>query len=247
MTQAPMYNPFGQPATPMPNPHVAPAVAPSPFGQPAAPPPTPFSAAPPPTPFGAPAPGDDPFGAPAPSNFNRAPRMLDLWDPINQRGRLLLLAPIKTEQITKYKMVSGVRTEQVATRVTMDMVVLDGGLLRWGGREEDPRASIPHNQQGNPPILFENVWNENVAIINATSRALYNRQTGQGMWMVLGRLYLGEAKNGNNAPWLIGRPDLPKDRQDEGATEEEKQLARAFLASEAAVPMLSKPRGPARA
>jgi len=211
---------------------------PNPFAQPTSATVTP---AVPPAPSGA-APADDPFGAPAPA-VSRAPRMIDLYNP-QTGGRLLLLAPVKVEQITRNKIVNGVPTTQISTRMTTDLAVLDGGDLHYGGKPEDPRVNTPHTTVVQPPVLFEEVWIENVALVNAMRDALTARRTGNGSWMILGKLYLGEARNGNNAPWLIGRPDLAGER---GAVHDPlpqwRAAAHAFLASPAAVPMLSRPRG----
>jgi hypothetical protein len=204
---------------------------------------------PPQAPFGAQQPvtapgGVSPFGAPAPA-IARAPRMIDMYEPRAGVGRLLLLVPLKQETITRQKMVNGVPTTVTSTRVTTDVIILDGPPIQYGGKPEDPRQPTPHTKSADIPAVFEEVWVENVALVNAMREALTARATGSGSWMILGKLHLGQAKDGNNAPWLIGRPDITASGERGQIHEplpEWVDLANRFLASPAAVPILNKPR-----
>jgi hypothetical protein len=239
VTQQQFSNPFGQPA------QAPPAAPANPFG--AAAPQTPqqyppnvagsFSAptapgigstAAPAQPF-----GEDPFGAPAPRQA-RAPRLLDLHT--SYPGRLILLAPIKVEVVPNRN--EGAPPGSTQDRMTMDIVVLDGPPIPYGGKPE-ARIPTPHTQQVSVPVLFENVYNSNSALVSQCREALLARQTGGSRWMVLGRLGIGEQRDPTGQkqpPWVI----VPTEEQ------ADHELARRFLASELAVPMLSKPRGTGR-
>lgn len=229
----PFPNPFGgQTAT------AAPVVPPSfppafstPTAQPAG---APVGAAS--QPFGA---GDSPFGAPAPRPA-KAPRLIDLH--MSGQHRLILLAPVKVETVRNTLDPSPNATQD---RMTVDIAVLDGPTIFYGGKPEDPRNPIPHHQQIEAPVLFENVWISNAGLVSACRIALANRRSGQGHWMVLGRLMVGPQPSDpqKQRPWLIGRPDLPADQQPGGPTEADIAAANAFLATPAALPMLNKPRG----
>lgn len=231
----PLYNPFAaQQPTPAQAIPLARDVAPAPAQASAPAAASPFQAAataPTAGPFG----GSDVFGAPAPRRA-RAPRLSDLLQsgpgqPIV--NRLLLVAPIRIEYG-----VPGVDGKP-QDRLTMDIAVLDGPPIVYGGKPEKMGGS-QHDQQADVPVLFEEVYDSHVGIIAATRDALRNRMLGAAPWMVLGRLFIGTAKPGQNPPFLIGRPDLPMAEQPGAPTPEDVELARRFLASEAAAPMLAK-------
>lgn len=181
---------------------VATAPAPTPTANPfagAAPAPTPA-----PDPFG----GGDPFSGPAPQQA-RGPRLRDLY------GRLLLLVPQKLEQGIPNRLQPGTTQD----RMTADVIVLDGGLISYGGRPE-ATPPMPHDKTAAVPHRTPSMFISSAGLISQCREALARRAQGQP-GMVLGRLTTGNAKEpGQNAPWLLTPP-----------TEEDKQAARQYLAS----------------
>lgn len=174
-----------------------PAPAPAPAAAPAASPP-------PSTP-----PGVDPFDAPAPQQ-PRGPRMRDIY------GRLLLIVPHKLEEgIPNQKGKPG----DVQDRLTADVVILDGGPIAYGGRPE-ATPSIPHDKTTNPPHRNSRMYISNVGIISQCRLALAKKVTTGQPGMVLGRLGVGEAKGGNNPPYVLSAP-----------TDADKQTARQYLST----------------
>lgn len=235
----PLYNPFAaQQPTPAQAIPLARDVAPAPAQASAPATASPFQAAataPTAGPFG----GSDVFGAPAPRRA-RAPRLIDLLQsgpgqPMT--NRLLLIAPIRIEYG-----VPGVEPGKTQNRITMDIAVLDGPPIVYGGKPEKMGGG-QHDQQADVPVLFEDVYDSHAGIESAVRDALRNRMMGAAPWMVLGRLFVGTAKGNQNPPFLIGRPDLPMAEQPGAPTPQDVEIARAFLASDLAKPMLQKVKG----
>lgn len=164
-------------------------------------------APPPVTPTTAPTGGEDPFSGPAPQQA-RGPRLRDIY------GRLLLLVPHKLEQGVPNRLQAGTTQD----RMTVDVIVLDGGPVQYGGKPEatppvahDKTAQVPHKTAG--------MYVSSAGLISQCRDALARRAQGQP-GMVLGRLGVGNAKEpGQNAPWLLTPP-----------TDQDKAIARQYLA-----------------
>ena len=158
--------------------------------------------------------GDDPFSGPAPQS--ERPRVLDLY------GRLLLIAPIKVETVANTLAKEPGATQE---RMTADVVVLDGGPLRFGGNPEKLGGS-PHTKVAEVPLKIDRLFMSQAGLISQCRIALAKRQANQPGGLVLGRLSIGQAKEaGQNAPYLLTE-----------ATDAEKALARQYLASVATDP-----------
>jgi len=199
----------------MTNPFQAQPQAPAqPAPQPSAPAPNPFETAAPAAPAQSANTNTDPFDAPAPPKA-RAPRMRDLY------GRLVVLIPKRLEEGVRSNFRDNNGQPVLQDRLTTDIVVLDGGTLHYGGRPEET-PPVPHTEVADVPVRFEDVYNSNKAIISQCREALRKRLAGQGNGMVLGRIGKGEAKGGNNAPWILLEP-----------TEADRQLARQWWATQA--------------
>lgn len=210
-----MTNPFAY------TPTTAPATQPqpNPFAQQPQPTPTPATQ-PQPNPFAQPAEparpaspaytpgGGDPFSAPAPQE-PRGPRILDVY------GRLLLIIPHKVE----YGVPNRLQPGQVQDRMTADVITLDGGPINYGGTPEKI-PPVPHTKVAQVPHLTKRQYISNTGLISQCRDALARRQRGEP-GMVLGRLSVGQVPaTGGNPPYLL----TP-------ATEEDKALARAYLAT----------------
>lgn len=153
------------------------------------------------------APGEDPFSGPAPRADR--PRVRDMY------GRLLLVIPHKLEEGIPNRLQPGTTQD----RMTADVVVLDGGALPYGGRPE-ATPPVPHTKTAQVPLKVDRMFISQAGLISQSREALAKRLRGQP-GMVLGRLAVGETSNpGQNAPYLLTPP-----------TEEDKQLARKYLAS----------------
>lgn len=154
--------------------------------------------------------GDDPFGAPAPQ-LARGPRLREM------HGRLILILPYKVETVPNKKADTPGATQE---RMTADVVVLDGGTIHYGGRPE-ALPSVPHTKVAEPPLKSERMFISSVGLVSQCRDALANRLANRpGPRMVLGRLAVGEAKPDQSPPYLL----TP-------ATDAEKQIARAYLAT----------------
>jgi hypothetical protein len=201
-----MTNPFAPQA-----PASAPPAAPNPFGPgvaTAAPAQQYAPAAPAPA-------GGDPFGAPAP----RADRPTMLCLP----GRLLLVMPKRMEYNVPVKNPKpGMPAQQ--DRLTADVIVLDGGTLHYGG-DPGARPPRPHTKTAEVPLRIEGMYISQKGLLSQTREAVDKLQSGQPGAMVLGRLGWGEAKPGENAPYLL----MP-------FTEQDAQVARAWLAANPPTP-----------
>lgn len=151
----------------------------------------------------------DPFSGPAPQR-PRGPRMREM------NGRLLLITPRKVETVPNRRSKEPGATQE---RMTADVVILDGGVIHYGGR---PEALPPtqHTMQSNVPMRIEAMFISAVGVVSQCREALAKRQQGQP-GMVLGRLGTGEARDtDSNPPYLLALP-----------TEADMAAARAFLAT----------------
>lgn len=202
-----MTNPYAMPATapaaaPA-NPYAAPATAP--VAAPAVQPVAPVAA---PAPAVAPA-GSDPFGDPAPQ-LPRGPRLQEM------AGRLILITPKLTERVLS---TDPKRAGEYDTRMTADVVILDGGPCAYGGKPEG-RPPTPHTKTAELPHRNRDMYISSVGLVSQCREALEKRQRGEA-GMVLGRLGYGEQKRADySAPWLL----MP-------ATDADKAVARAYLAT----------------
>lgn len=195
-------NPFS-PQQAMPTAPAMPAPAPMPV-QPAFQPAQQAPAAMP-TNAGGLAPGGDEFGAPA--QRTSGPRVADL------HGRLLLIRPRKLEENLPNRLQPGTFQD----RMTVDIVVLDGGPLAFGGRPED---GVPHNKQTNVPHAIKSAFVSQKALVNQMMDAYEHHRRGTGPGLVLGRLTRGQATEpGRKPPWILDNP-----------TEDDKNMARQWIA-----------------
>jgi hypothetical protein len=219
-TANPYAAPASAPATAPANPYaaapvvapVAPAAAPAPA--PAAPAPAGIDwsrvGAPATAPTTAPAPaGGDPFGDPAPREA-RGPRLQEM------AGRLILITPKLTERVLSR---DPKRAGEYETRMTADVVILDGGPCAYGGKPEG-RPPTPHDKVAQLPHRNRDMYISSVGLVSQCREALEKRQRGEA-GMVLGRLGYGEQSDPTKAaPWLLM-----------AATDADKTLARAYLAT----------------
>lgn len=216
-------NPYAMPTT-APTPATAPA---NPYAQPgpvivtapvqqSTPAPTtapvtaPPAPAPVPTPATATAPtSGDPFSDPAPQ-APRGPRLQEM------AGRLILITPKMTERVLSS---DPKRAGEYDTRMTADVVILDGGPCAYGGKPEG-RPPTQHDKVAQIPHRNRDMFISAVGIVSQSREALEKRQRGEA-GMVLGRLGYGEQKRADySAPWLLDKP-----------TEADRAIARAYLAT----------------
>lgn len=158
--------------------------------------------------------GQDEFGAPAPQSDR--PRVIDL------QGRLIIWRPLRLEEgiATRFKDNAG--NAVVQDRMTVDVIVLDGGTLAYGGKPEDPDEPTPHTKSHEVPWCIERMYISQKGLVSQLRDAYRAKMTGQGQAMVLGRLVKGQKTEANRrAPWLISNQ----------LTEQDKQMARAWLAA----------------
>lgn len=95
-------------------------------------------------------------------------------------------------------------------RLTMDLVVLDGGTIHYGGRPEDI-VPVPHNMTAEVPAKFTDVYDSHAGIISQCRDALEKVKQGQP-GRVLGRITVGEKKGENKPPFIL-TPYTDADRQ----------------------------------
>lgn len=127
-------------------------------------------------------------GADAPQSAGTAPTISHM---MMQPNRLVAIIPMKIERGVKAP-----GENKTQDRITADVLIIDGGPITYGGRPW-ARPPIPDTfviQQ--LPYLARNVWISNSVLVTQLER-----KVGNGI--VVGRLYYGEAKNGNNAPYKI--------------------------------------------
>ena len=150
----------------------------------------------------------DPFSGPAPQAA-RGPRLRDLY------GRLLLIVPTKLEEGLPDRLNPG----QTKDRMTADVIVLDGGPINYGGAPEKT-PPMPHDKTAQVPHRTARQYIGQAGIISQSRVALANRAAGKP-GMVLGRLGVGEQSDPTKSPpFILSQP-----------TEEDKQIARAYLAT----------------
>lgn len=193
-----MTNPFAldnEPQAPaQPPPAPAPASAPAPQT--------------PPPPPGAGGDDEDPFAGPAPQR-PKGPRLREMY------GRLLLVMPLKLEEGIPNRLG---KPGDVQDRLTADVVILDGGTIQYGGRPE-AQPPTPHDKAAEVPLKVDRMFISAAGIISQCRDALAKRLAGKP-GMVLGRLGLGEAKGGQNPPYLL-----------QPFTEADAAIARQYLAT----------------
>lgn len=225
---SPFGSPFGQPAG---APQPAPATA---YGTGPTPQTIPHQPTAPTDPFAGQATGGDPFGAPAPQR-GRGPSIENLYTC------LILWRPTKFEPNVvspnlKNKVIDPQTGQErtvpvVQDRMTVDLVVLDAGQnpngqIPWGGApyHNSPSLRRPHDKLFDTPGEVRGQFVSQKGLVSQLTDAYeaYRRVgAGQPGTMVLGRLIQGEAKGGNNPPWLIAPFD--------SLTDDDKAKARAWL------------------
>lgn len=156
----------------------------------------------------------DPFSAPAPQSDR--PRIRDMFN--HASPRLLLISPEKVEEVVR-KGENG-KPDRTEDRMTATLVVLDGGPLDFGGAPEKT-IPVPHTVRVETPYEVESLFISGVGLVKQCRNALRARELKNGEpTMVLGRLSTGEAKGGNNPPWILLDP-----------TPEDMEIARQYLNS----------------
>jgi hypothetical protein len=214
-------NPYAAPVAAPVNPYAQPTPVAAPVNPYANPTPTPALIQPTPTPTRAADPalsavaqaaaqiGGDPFGDPAPQ-APRGPRLQEM------AGRLILITPKLTEQVLSR---DPQKAGQRETRMTADVVILDGGPCAYGGKPEG-RPPTQHDKVAQLPHRNRDMFISSVGLVSQCREALEKRQRGEA-GMVLGRLGYGEAKQADySAPWLLSP-----------ATDADKAIARAYLST----------------
>lgn len=152
----------------------------------------------------------DPFTDPSAGGGSR-PKMADMY------GRLLLISPEKIDQQPSLNDAS-----KMVDRLTATVVIVDPGQVAFGGNPQEI-PPIPHTMFEDAPYKVDSMFISAVGVVNQCRDALRARElkTG-GSTMVLGRLKKGEQKDSTKkAPWRL-----------EPASEEDKELARAYLNSQ---------------
>lgn len=165
------------------------------------------------------APAADPFGGVDPfANSNpapqapRGPRFRELY------GRLVIIVPRKLDKdVVSQKFKNADGSPVVQSRLTADLIVLDGGTIHYGGRPEE-MPPVPHDKTAEPPTKWESVYISYNGIISQCREALARREGGQP-GMVLGRLTKGQDTGKGNPPWIL----TP-------ATDADRAIGRQYLA-----------------
>jgi hypothetical protein len=151
---------------------------------------------------------EDPFSGPAPQR-PRGPRMREM------NGRLLLITPLLVQTVPNKKSPLPGATQE---RMTADVVILDGGIIHYGGRPEAVNPT-PHTMTAQVPMRVSKMFISAVGVVSQCEDALARRKAGKPGAIVLGRLGTGEARDSDsNPPYLLSIP-----------TEEEKAIARHYL------------------
>ena len=137
-------------------------------------------------------------GADAPATAGNTPTMAHLMD--GNKNRLVAIIPTKIERNVK----APGDGDKVQDRITADVLIIDGGPFTFGGKplQRPPVADTMMVQQ--LPYLALGMWISNKVLITQLER-----KVGQGI--AVGRLYYGEATNGNNAPYKITEDPTPEE------------------------------------
>ena len=136
-------------------------------------------------------------GADAPQSAGTAPTITHMM--MGNRNRLVAVIPMKIERDVKAP-----GQGKTQDRITADVLIIDGGPITYGGRPW-AHPPMPDTMVINQlPYLATNVWISNSVLVTQLER-----KVGNGI--VVGRLYYGEAKNGNNAPYKISEDPTPEE------------------------------------
>lgn len=122
----------------------------------------------------------------------KGPRLEDLY------GRLLIIVPKRLENVP-----NRLKPGTTQDRLTADVIVLDGGILYYGGKPNE-RPPVPHDKSTDVPVKFTDMFISSVGLISQTREKLADRLAGRpGFPGVLGRLNVGERKGDFKPPWLL--------------------------------------------
>lgn len=158
-------------------------------------------------------PGADPFDNPAPQE-PRGPRLREMY------GRLLLVVPHKLEEgLVSRQFRNPDGSTVVQDRLTVDVVILDGGTIHYGGKPEKT-PPVPHTKTAETPMAIKRMYVSSVGLISQCRVALAKKVTTGQPGMVLGRLAKGEDSGKGEPPWVLTPP-----------TDADKQIARQYLAN----------------
>lgn len=137
-------------------------------------------------------------GADAPATMGDTPTMAHLM--MSNTNRLVAIIGKKIEYGVKAPGEPG----KTQDRITADVLVIDGGPFTFGGKPL-ARPVVPDTMMVQQlPYLALNMWISNKVLITQLER-----KVGQGI--AVGRLYYGEATNGNNAPYKITEDPTPEE------------------------------------
>lgn len=122
----------------------------------------------------------------------KGPRLEDLYN------RLLIIVPKRLETVN-----NRLKPGTTQDRLTANVIVLDGGVLHYGGNPND-RPPRPHDKVTDVPVRFVDMFISSVGLISQTREKLAERLAGtQSFPGVLGRLGVGEKKGDFKPPWLL--------------------------------------------
>lgn len=123
-------------------------------------------------------------------------------------GRLLCINPTAIQEDAPH-MSGGTKP-----RVTADVAILDGATpFDFGGSEKKNRPNSMRVTR--LPYLIRGMWIQETLLVQQLRSRI-------GKGVVVGRLAMGQATNGNNAPWVINDP-----------TPEEVEYVRSWLTAKA--------------
>lgn len=132
--------------------------------------------------------GGDPWSAPAKPGDSVYPALKQL------SGRLLVVEPQTLEENVPDTYNPG----KTKDRMTVDLTFLDGDTLTVALDRNDVATPLPKPIQAGETI--SGLYVSQSVLITQLKQAMRDRG---GSGMVLGRLGKGEARNGNNAPWIL--------------------------------------------
>lgn len=136
-------------------------------------------------------------GADAPATSSNTPTMAHL-----------MMVPNRLVAIVGKKIEYGVKApgegDKKQDRITADVLVIDGGPFTFGGKPLQ-RPPVPDTMMVQQlPFLALNMFISNKVLITQLER-----KVGNGI--AVGRLYYGEATNGNHAPYKITEDPTPEE------------------------------------
>lgn len=129
-------------------------------------------------------------------------------------GRLVLIIPtLLTENLpSKYPDASG--KPKLQSRVTADVIVLDGEPYAFGGKPDDEFAPVPHTHQVAPVARHRGCYLSGAPLVGQLRKAVPTTAGGlsEGQGMIYGRIEKRRpAQPGGRASWVIADNPSPED------------------------------------